>query len=326
MNYFELHIGDLVRATVHLSMCEDGALNRLLRKYYETERPLPVDVARVQRLVGARSKRERDAVESVLSEFFELQTDGWHQSRCDAEIAVYREKQADLEGAKGGAKERQRRARERRKALFEALRGYGVVPAYSATTSELEAQLSRVTSGDSSRAVTPHVTRDDTATQTPDTRHQSPNKEKERGPSTAVARPVDPPSVGPDPGSDGGSPMPSPTPAGEVCRAMRSQGLASVNSGDPRLLALLAQGATVAEFEGLAAEAVAGGKGFAWVMAALAGRRSEAAAIVLAPAAQSAASSRSRIAETQALLAQQRLDAAAATPMPEHLKRRRTTA
>lgn len=68
---------------------------------------------------------------------------------------------------------------------------------------------------------------------------------------------------------------------------MKAAGLNSVNPGDPRLLELLRQGATVEEFAGMAAEAVAKSppKGFAWVLAALQGRRSEASAITLAKAA-----------------------------------------
>lgn len=175
MNYFELHIGDFTEATAHLSLLEDGAYSRLLRKYYATEHPLPSDLKAVQRLIGARSKEEREAVETVLAEFFELQDDGWHQSRCDAEIAAFQEKQVGKEGAKESAKERQRRARERRKSLFDLLRSHGQVPAFSTTTVELEAILSRVTGASPSRDVTPPVTRDDTGTQTPDSKHQSPD-------------------------------------------------------------------------------------------------------------------------------------------------------
>ncbi|MDR6857230.1 YdaU family protein [Variovorax guangxiensis] len=190
MNYFEFHIGDHAEATAHLSFTEDGALGRLLRKYYATERPLPADLKTVQRLVGARTKEEREAVETVLQEFFELQNDGWHQSRCDAEIATFHEKQAGKEGAKEGAKERQRRARERRKILFEQLRGHDQVPAYTTTTVELEAMLSRVTGAPQSRNVTQPVTRDDTATQTPDSKHQTPDPREEVGPRKRVASPI----------------------------------------------------------------------------------------------------------------------------------------
>lgn len=93
MNYYEHHLGDYAQATAHLSLLEDAVYSRLIRKYYASEKPIPADVAAVQRLVGARSKEERAAVETVLNEFFELRDDGWHQARCDAEIARYQDKQ-----------------------------------------------------------------------------------------------------------------------------------------------------------------------------------------------------------------------------------------
>lgn len=95
--------------------------------------------------------------------------------------------------------------------------------------------------------------------------------------STVVARASEPETEGH-----------TPTSAGLICRAMKSQGLAAVNPGDPRLLALIAQGATVAEFEGLTAEAVEKRKGFAWVLAVLAARRADVAELRLAPSAEEA--------------------------------------
>jgi hypothetical protein len=74
------------------------------------------------------------------------------------------------------------------------------------------------------------------------------------------------------------------TSAGLACKAMRQAGLAATNPGDPRLIALCDQGATLAEFEGIAAEAVKGQKGFAWVLTVLVARRAEAAKLRLAPA------------------------------------------
>ena len=94
MNYYEHHIGDYAEATAHLSFIEDAAYSRLIRKYYATEKPLPADPKAVQRLVGARSKEEREAVTTVLDEFFTLHEDGWHNARCDEEIARYQDKQA----------------------------------------------------------------------------------------------------------------------------------------------------------------------------------------------------------------------------------------
>lgn len=92
VHYFSLHIGDYVAATAHLTLIEDGAYGRLLRRYYQDERPLPADVGECQRLAGARSKEERRAVETVLREFFTLSDTGWCQKRTEEEIAAYHRK------------------------------------------------------------------------------------------------------------------------------------------------------------------------------------------------------------------------------------------
>ena len=94
MNYYEHHLGDYAAATAHLSWDEDMAYQRLMRAYYRTEKPIPADIKAACRLVRADSRSQRDAVASVLREFFELLDDGWHQRRCDAEITRYRDKQA----------------------------------------------------------------------------------------------------------------------------------------------------------------------------------------------------------------------------------------
>ena len=93
MNYYEHHIGDYAEATAHLTFIEDATYSRLIRKYYATEKPLPIDVKLVQRLINARSKEEKNAVVSVLNEFFTLTDAGWRQERCDHEIARFKDKQ-----------------------------------------------------------------------------------------------------------------------------------------------------------------------------------------------------------------------------------------
>ena len=90
MNYYEHHIGDYAQATAHLTFVEDAAYSRLIRKYYAEERPLPVDLSAVQRLIGARTREEKSAVKTVLEEFFSLGDDGWHNKRADIEIERYR--------------------------------------------------------------------------------------------------------------------------------------------------------------------------------------------------------------------------------------------
>ena len=94
MNYYEHHIGDYSEATAHLTFIEDSTYSRLIRKYYATEKPLPIDMKTVQRLINARSKEEKNSVVSVLNEFFTLTDDGWRQERCDHEIARFKDRQS----------------------------------------------------------------------------------------------------------------------------------------------------------------------------------------------------------------------------------------
>lgn len=104
MRHFAHNIGDYAAATAHLTFLEDAAYHRLLRRYYQDERPLPVELADCQRLVGARSKEEKAAVRAILAEFFTLADDGWHQVRADREIEAYHAKAeaARANGTKGG--------------------------------------------------------------------------------------------------------------------------------------------------------------------------------------------------------------------------------
>jgi hypothetical protein len=92
VNYYKRHIGDYAAATRHLSLLEHGVYAVLLDVYYSSEKPLPLELRAVQRLVSAKSDDERAAVEVVLSEFFTQADDGWHQTRCDEEIAHKQEK------------------------------------------------------------------------------------------------------------------------------------------------------------------------------------------------------------------------------------------
>ena len=93
MNYYPFHIGDYVSATRHLSWSEDCAFRRLLDVYYTSEKPLPLELRAVCRLVMATSEEQREAVQVVLEEFFQRTDAGWVNRRADEEIVVMREKQ-----------------------------------------------------------------------------------------------------------------------------------------------------------------------------------------------------------------------------------------
>ena len=93
MNYYPFHIGDYASATRHLSWDEDAAFRRLLDVYYTTEKPIPLDERQVFRLVVAQTEAQREAVRTVLAEFFERTEDGWRNKRAEAEIEAMRDKQ-----------------------------------------------------------------------------------------------------------------------------------------------------------------------------------------------------------------------------------------
>lgn len=91
LKFYKHHIGDFMRDTAHLSLLEEGIYRRLMDWYYINERPLPTDLERICRLVRA-TEDERAAVREVLNEFFALQQDGYHQSRCDRELKEWYER------------------------------------------------------------------------------------------------------------------------------------------------------------------------------------------------------------------------------------------
>ena len=86
MHYYQFHIGDYRAATAHLSNEEDLAYRRLLDMYYDTEKPIPLDVA----WVAKRLRTSTTVVQDVLADMFVQQEDGFHHMRCDQEIIVYK--------------------------------------------------------------------------------------------------------------------------------------------------------------------------------------------------------------------------------------------
>jgi uncharacterized protein YdaU (DUF1376 family) len=282
LNYYEHHLGDYAEATGHLSFVEDAAYSRLIRKYYATEKPLPADIKATQRLIGARTKEEREAVETVLHEFFDLREDGWHQTRCDAEIEAYQAGEPEREERRQNKDTRLKRHRAVRAALFDALRTVGVQAAWNVKTPELRQIAERngidVKRVSAAATDTAPDTRPDTApetpataTQTPDTRHQYPEEEKEHAPPpaaphTALRELGDPADVGHQP-----------TPAGRICRALKAAGVGNVNPGHPTLAVLLQAGATEAEFLGAVAKAKTKRDPFAYVLSTVQGQRQDAA-------------------------------------------------
>lgn len=108
MNYYKRHLGDYIKDTAHLSLLEHGVYTRLMDIYYGNEQALP-SVEKCCRLLGARSDEEKEAVSTILAEFFVQDGEHWSNARCEAEIAAYQKKaEANREiGKLGGRRKKE---------------------------------------------------------------------------------------------------------------------------------------------------------------------------------------------------------------------------
>lgn len=91
MNYYKHHIGDFDRATRHLTRVERSVYRDLIEVYYDTEKPLTLDIRSLCRRIIARTDEESTAVEQVLNEFFTETPLGWYHDRCEKEIDDFKE-------------------------------------------------------------------------------------------------------------------------------------------------------------------------------------------------------------------------------------------
>lgn len=99
MYYYQFHIGDYRAATAHLTNEEDLAYRRLLDMYYDTEKPIPNDVAWLQR----RIRVEGSVIRDVLNDMFQASEEGYRHARADSEIAKFND---FCEAGKRGAAKR----------------------------------------------------------------------------------------------------------------------------------------------------------------------------------------------------------------------------
>jgi uncharacterized protein YdaU (DUF1376 family) len=90
VNYYKRHLGDYAKDTRHLSLAEHGAFCLMLDYYYATEKAIPDD--RCERIANAYAPDERQAVRSVLEQFFTLTPEGWVNAKAESVIQESRGK------------------------------------------------------------------------------------------------------------------------------------------------------------------------------------------------------------------------------------------
>lgn len=88
MHYYQHHIGDFLKDTGQLSNEQLGVYMRMLWVYYDTEKPFADSCDDIAFAVRSDEK----TVHLLLRHFFVRQEDGWHQQRCDREIARFHNK------------------------------------------------------------------------------------------------------------------------------------------------------------------------------------------------------------------------------------------
>jgi len=90
VNFYPHHISDFNNATRHLTRVERSVYRDAIELYYDTESALIFDVGRLERRLICTDETEKEALKSILSEFFIKTDEGFIHERCEIEIAKYR--------------------------------------------------------------------------------------------------------------------------------------------------------------------------------------------------------------------------------------------
>jgi len=104
MHYYQHNIGDYRRDTAHLTLLEHGVYRQLMDQYYLNEKPLPLDLDKLYRLMSVHTEEEKNAIKNVLEDFFMEVKDGYTHKRIQDTIQEYHLKSEvyRTNGKKGG--------------------------------------------------------------------------------------------------------------------------------------------------------------------------------------------------------------------------------
>ena len=116
MHSYQHNIKTFNNATMHLTRVERSLYRDLIELYYDTEQPLQaVDFDKLARRVRAITEEEKDALQYVLDEYFEITGDVYSHDYCDAQIEKYHSAiTAKAKAGKASADARKAKASERK--------------------------------------------------------------------------------------------------------------------------------------------------------------------------------------------------------------------
>jgi len=109
--WYPWYAADYANKTAHLSMVEHGAYRLLLDHYYQMGGKLKANEEQLLRVCRAFATVEKQALLSVLHQFFELRENVYYHDRADRELSKRAElsrKRAEI-GQRGGAKAKAKR-------------------------------------------------------------------------------------------------------------------------------------------------------------------------------------------------------------------------
>lgn len=156
MHVYSHHIGDFNTATLHLSRLERSIYRDAIEYYYANESALDgSDFGLLARRLRCESEAEKVALQFVLDEFFDLDIASgcYVQPRCERELVDYRLAVAASGVVKQSVNNRQKKHRQERSAMFDALKAAGVHLAWNAGVAEVRAAFKEHCKGvDLSRA------------------------------------------------------------------------------------------------------------------------------------------------------------------------------
>lgn len=89
MHFYPHNIKEFNNATRHLTRVERSVYRDAIDLYYDKEKPLPFDFSYLARLLLVRTDEEKNALKTILSEFFYLDEDVYRHDKCDFEIVKY---------------------------------------------------------------------------------------------------------------------------------------------------------------------------------------------------------------------------------------------
>lgn len=90
MHYYPHNIADFNNSTRHLTRVEQSVYRASIEMYYDTEQKLSTDINKLNRKLLCVTNEEKEALLTILDEFYIKHDDGFYHERCELEIAKYR--------------------------------------------------------------------------------------------------------------------------------------------------------------------------------------------------------------------------------------------